>query len=42
MLGEYAAELEAQTVMVCDVLRRDSDNFNTFSVRWNPWDWSWP
>ena len=33
MLGEYAAELEAQTVMVCDVLRRDSDNFNTFSVQ---------
>ena len=25
--------MEAQTVMVCDVLRRDSDNFNTFSVQ---------
>ena len=33
LLGEYATELEAQTVMVCDVLRRDSDNFNTFSVQ---------
>ena len=31
--GDHMAELEAQTVMVCDVLRRDSDNFNTFSVQ---------
>lgn len=31
--AEQVAALPAQTVMVCDVLRRDSDNFNTFSVQ---------
>lgn len=31
-LGENAVRLKAQTVMVCDVLHRDSDNFATFSL----------
>lgn len=31
--AEQVASLPAQTVMVGDVLRRDSDNFNTFSVQ---------
>jgi exopolysaccharide biosynthesis polyprenyl glycosylphosphotransferase len=31
-LGEAAVRAEAQTVMVCDVLRRDSDNFNAFAI----------
>jgi len=31
--AERIAALPAQTVMVCDVLRRDSDNFSTFSVQ---------
>lgn len=30
---EGIATVQAQTVMVCDVLRRDSDVFNTFSLR---------
>lgn len=32
-LAERAVRLKAQTVMVSDVLHRDSDNFNTFSLR---------
>lgn len=32
-LAERAVRLKAQTVMVADVLHRDSDNFNTFSLR---------
>ena len=32
-LAERAVRLKAQTVMVVDVLHRDSDNFNTFSLR---------
>ena len=31
--SDEIAALPVQTVMVCDVLRRDSDNFNTFSVQ---------
>lgn len=32
-LAERSVRLKAQTVMVADVLHRDSDNFNTFSLR---------
>lgn len=32
-LAEQFVSLQVQTVMVCDVLRRFSDNFNIFSVR---------